>query len=161
MNYQHKNCSHCGQRLTYELDIDKGTVETLKTMARFIREKGINAVHLSKELLGNGLTNYQIGNISRLRFHGLVAKIRREAGNYCLTRKGIDFLEGLQVFKTAIIKKGGKFSPPYNMGYGDELVTINIFDRAWGEYWMLNGYEVLSGRVIKKPPVVKQARFFN
>jgi predicted transcriptional regulator len=150
MPYDHHTCPHCGQSLTYELDIDKGSVETLKTISAFIKRKGRNAVHLTKELQGNGLTSHQIGNISRLRFQGLVAKIEGEAGNYCLTRKGLDFLKGLSVPRTAIIKKGTENTPPHLLGYGDEMCQIKDFDKAWDGYWNASGYDIKEGRVI--PP---------
>lgn len=148
-----ETCPYCGQSLTYELDIDKGSVETLKTIARFIEKKGINAVHLTKELEHNGLTSHQIGNISRLRFQGLVAKIEGEAGNYCITRKGFEFLSGEEVPRTAIIKKGTQHNKPHTLGYGEEICSIKDFDKQWGEYWQGSGYEIKQGRVIHPEPV--------
>jgi len=153
MDYQHQHCPYCGHKLTYEIDIDKGTVESLKTIAKFIKDKGINAVHLTKELLGDRLTNYQIGNIPKARFHGLVAKIKDHPGNYCLTTKGLDFLNGKDIPRSAIIKKAIKDSPAYTYGYGIETVSINSFLKNWDLYWASNGYNIKEGRVINKAPV--------
>lgn len=150
-NFQHQVCPYCHQRLTYELAIDRGTVETLKTIASYIKKKGINAVHLTKELQGKGLTAYQIGNVSRLRFHGLIAKIKGEAGNYCLTRKGIAFLEGREIPKIAFIQKSQAGHGAKLLEYGDEMCTIRDF--ATGQYWEGIGYEIKEGRVLDEPTV--------
>lgn len=136
MAYEHQNCPACGQRLTYELELDRGTVAILTSIARFVKSKGINAVHLSKEMLKQGLlTHHQVGNISRPRFHGLVAKIKGETGNFGLTQKGLDFLRGEPISRTVIIKKAaGKGSPTHVIGHGDEQVMIGQVDKEWGEY---------------------------
>lgn len=116
----------------------------------FIDRKGINAVHLTKELGGRRLlSSYQIGNISHLRFHGLVAKIKNEPGNYCITNKGFDFLKGETINKTAIIKKGTKGASPHNIGYGDEKCKISDFDKKWINFWESSCYIIKQGRVIK------------
>lgn len=154
-----ETCPYCGQSLTYELDIDKGSVETLKTIARFIEQKGINAVHLTKELEGHGLTSHQIGNISRLRFQGLVAKIVGEAGNYCITQKGFNFLDGQEVPRTAIIKKGTQHTHPHTMGYGEEICSIEDFDGKWAEYWQATGYQIKEGRVIHEIEPKKKTEY--
>lgn len=130
--FNHLVCPCCHQRLTYELAIDRGTVDTLKTIASYIKKKGINAVHLAKELQGKGLTNYQIGNVSRLRFHGLIAKIKGEAGNYCLTRKGIDFLNSREIPRVALIQKSQEGYGAKLLEYGDEMCTIQDFNS--GQY---------------------------
>jgi len=153
MEFLHHHCSQCGQKLTYELDVDKGTVETLTILAKAIKIKGINAMHLTKELLGQGLTNYQIGNISRARFHGLVAKIKTQPGNYCLTTKGLEFLHGLSIARTVIIKKATNKNPAYVYGYSADTVSIRDFAKNWEVYWASNGYAISEGRVINKAPV--------
>lgn len=154
MAYEHQHCQTCGQKLTYELEIDKGTVELLTKIARFIRAKGINAVHLSKEMLKQGLiTHHQVGNISRPRFHGLVAKVKGKAGNFSLTTKGLDFLRGEPISRTVIIKKASAEAPAHVIGHSDEQVTISQIDREWGDYWSANGYSIEAGRVITYPPV--------
>jgi len=153
MQDAHQTCPTCGQSLTYELDIDKGTVKILKVIAERIRTKGINAVHLSKELLGNGLTHHEVGNISRPRFHGLVAKVPGNASNYSLTTKGLAFLKGEAIPRVAIIKKATKGAPAHTLDHGEEMVTIGYFERGWGDYWSANGYEIREGRVITQAPV--------
>lgn len=145
-------CECCKQATAYELEIDRGTIDIVKAMAAHIRQKGINAVHPRKELEGKGLTSNQVGNLSRPRFHGLIAKIPKHSGNYCLTRKGLAFLNGESVPKVAIIRKGTSEAPPHNAGYLDEMTTIHDFDEFWSEYWSSNGYEIQEGRVIIARP---------
>lgn len=150
MEQKHEYCQSCGSRLTYELSIDKGTVKILKTIAKAIKAKGINVINIAKEVLGNGLDHNEIGNISRPRYHGLVAKVPGQVSNYALTRKGIDFLNGLPIQKTVIIRKGGILKPTHVIGHSDELVTINQIEKTWGEYWSADGYTIKEGKVINK-----------
>jgi len=132
--------------------LDRGTVNIVKVIAKYIQKKGVNAVHLSKELLAEELlTHHDVGNISRPRFHGLVAKVSENAGNYCLTNKGLDFLNGKQVESIALIKKATDKVPAYTIGYIGEPVTIKDFDNEWGEWWSASGYEIQEGRVITQP----------
>ena len=72
-------------------------------IARYIRTKGINVVHPRKEMEGHSLSSNDVGNLSRARFHGLIAKVKGEKGNYLLTTKGAKFLRGEAVPKYAII----------------------------------------------------------
>ena len=92
-----------GQTETYLLPVDKGSVDSLKAISVRIRDKGINAVHPRKEMETPKTDNYDlmikdgyitsnmVGNLSKLRFHGLIARV--EAGNYCMTTKGARFLK--------------------------------------------------------------------
>lgn len=151
IKYEPTKCACCGQSETYVLPIDYGTVEIVKAIARCIEKKGINAVHLNKEVLAQGFfrSHHQIGNISRLRAHGLVAKVKGEVGNFLLTKKGADFLQGQAVPRYAIMSKvEGK-----QVGYWDpenNMVTVKDFDMP-GEYWEGIGYTIEEGRVIPNP----------
>ena len=139
-------CEHCGQTLNYFLAIDLGTCDIVKKIAEFIGKKGINAVHPRKEMEGLMLTSNQVGNLSRARFHGLIAKIKENPGNYCLTRKGSQFLRGMPIPKTAIISKKDK----KQVGYlEEEKVTIFEFIKNT-EYWNGINYEILEGNVIHR-----------
>lgn len=152
--YEAEVCPYCGQSLTYEISIDKGSCETLQIMSKFIREKRINAVHLAKELVANGLlTPRQLDNIAKLKFNGLVANIQGEPGNYAITSKGLKFLGGARVPRSAIVKKGVKGQKPHVVAHTDELVGIYDLDTPWAQYWAINGFEIFEGRVIDTPPV--------
>lgn len=152
--HDHKNiCEACGQTTTYDLELNPGSVNILKVMAQYIERKGINAVHPRKEVEGHGLSSNEVGNLSRIRFHGLVAKIEGETGNYCLTSKGLDFLNGAPIPTIAIVKKGTDKVPAHTIGYGEGVASIEEYGTGWETYWTVNGYEVREGRVIKTPPV--------
>lgn len=139
-----KTCSACGQSEEYLLPIDNGTVDIVKMIARYIDSKGINVVHPRKEIEGHGLTSNQVGNLSRPRFHGLIARVAK--GNYCLTTKGAKFLNGMRVEKYAIVSKVEK----RNVGYLQEggFVTVHDFNGD-GEYWEGINYEIEGGIIIR------------
>lgn len=140
-------CEHCGQSTTYLLAVDRGTVDILKQIARFVGKKGINVVHPRKEMEGEYLTSNQVGNLSRPRFHGLIARYKDEAGNYVLTRKGADFLKGGRIPKFAIISK----SEGKQIGYWkpeEYECSVGDFSNA-DEYWEGINYEIQEGKVIR------------
>lgn len=148
IKYVPEVCECCQQSTTYLLAIDKGTVEIVKAIARFIGTKGINAVHPRKEMEGTLLTSNQVGNLSRPRFHGLIASLEGESGNYVLTTKGSDFLRGKVIPKYAIISK----SEGRQIGYFEpekHRVSIHNFNNL-GQYWEGINYEITEGRVLQK-----------
>lgn len=148
-NRQH--CLTCGQATTYELEIDRGTVKIVTEMARFINSKGINMVHPRKELEGTLLTSNEVGNLSRPRFHGLIAKVKGEPGNYAITRKGFAFLRGDKIERIAIIKKSTIDEPAHTQGHvGGLWISIDELVKDWLPYWSSCGYEVKAGRVLTK-----------
>lgn len=140
-------CECCKQSTTYVLAIDRGTVEIVKAIARFIEKKGINAVHPRKEMEGRTLTSNQVGNLSRPRFHGLIASLEGETGNYVLTRKGSAFLRGEFIPKYAIISK----SEGHQIGYAEPekfKVSVKDFDSQI-DFWEGINYEIVEGRVVR------------
>lgn len=138
-------CECCNQTTTYIYGVDRGTVDIVKRIARFIEKKGINVVHPRKEGV---LTTTQWSNLGRAKAHGLVAMVKGKRGNFLLTRKGSDFLRGKRIPKYAIMSKAeGK-----QIGYLESekySVTVRDFDR-FGEYWEGINYEVVEGEVITK-----------
>jgi len=160
--YIPEKCSCCGQSITYLLPIDKGTTDILRAVARAIMNKGINAIHPRKEMevdLGvdssyelmvqaGKLTSNMVGNLSRPRFHGLIAKIKEQPGNYCLTRKGAAFLKGDIIPKYAIVNKALKHQTGYWMEEKYQA-TIKDFSRN-EEYWEGLDYDIREGQVLTK-----------
>lgn len=146
-------CSHCGQETEYVLAIDNGTAHIVKQIAKFIGRKGINAVHPRKEMEGTYLTSNQVGNLTRARIHGLIARVDGNPGNYLLTRKGSKFLHGEAIAKYAIVKKSISGARSHNEGYfmpDEHQVVISDFDPKNGEgFWEGVGYEIVEGEVIK------------
>lgn len=145
MDYIPESCPHCQQTTTYLLPIDRGTADLVKKIALFIQRKGINAVHPRKEMEGSYLTSNDVGNLSRPRFHGLIAHIDGEKGNYCLTTKGLEFLDGKPIPKYAIISKVEKRQIGY---WSDEVVSIK--ELYQGEKWEAINFIIENGRVLTK-----------
>lgn len=161
--YTPQKCECCGQTATYVLAIDRGTVDIVKAISVAIRRKGINVIHPRKEMectgkklsyqdmVQNGqLTSNQVGNLSRARFHGLIAAVRGHAGSYCLTTKGAQFLKGASVPKFAIISK----SDGRQIGYWEEeknQCTIRDFTPDT-EYWEGINFSVMDWRIVVDVP---------
>ncbi len=139
-------CPACKQSCTYIVGIDRGSVDIMKAIARFIGQKGINAVHPRKEMEGTYLTSNQVGNLSRPRMHGLIAHLKGERGNYCLTKKGAAFLKGEPIPRYAIISKAEGCQVGY---FNPETITTSISEYNESDsYWEGIGFSVEEGRVI-------------
>lgn len=170
--YIPEKCECCSQSKTYLIPIDPGAVDILKAVAKAILNKGINCVHPRKEMevpktpnhdlmIKDGyLTSNQVGNLTRPRLHGLIAKVRGQPGNYCLTPKGADFLKGKSIPKYAIKSK----VTGHQIGYWLEekhQVTIKDFSSDEG-YW--EGFYIKDGHVIigiEKDPATQKQLFLS
>jgi len=167
--YNPERCSCCGQTETYLLPIDKGTVDILRAISRAVMFKGINAIHPRKEMevnesanvllfcydtmiLEGNLTSNMVGNLSRPRFHGLIARIKGEAGNYCLTTKGARFLNGTPIPRYAIISKVTGHQEGY---WQPEKYQVSIKDFYTDDIcWEAINFEIKEGQIIRK--IVKE-----
>jgi len=110
-------CSCCKQTTEYALPLDRGTALIVLAIFNRIRDKKQNLVHVGNEMVrpasdfssyrdmvaGGWMTFKMEGNLSRARFHGLIAM--EERGFYLLTKKGARFLRGESVPRVAIIDK--------------------------------------------------------
>ncbi len=162
-NFIPEVCPHCKQSTQYLVPVDTGAVVMLKAISKKIGQKRINIVHPRKEmetsekysileLIQQGkLTSVMVGNLSKLRMHGLIAKLKDKAGNYCMTHKGSQFLKGrIAIPKYAIRSKVssktlGYFEPDHLM------VHIDDFDGDdCGGFWEGIDYEIAEGRVFKE-----------
>jgi hypothetical protein len=153
-------CECCDQDTSYELGLDKGSAMIVYKIAKFIGKKGINQVHPRKEMEGNGMSSNEVGNLSRPRFHGLIAAVPDNPGSYLLTRKGAKFLKNEVVPKIAIIRKATKNYGSHNIGYHlpDEITTTFRQLIQEEEYWTGIDYDIVEGRIVKEIPV-KQTLF--
>lgn len=172
IHYEPERCEHCGQSLTYLLPIDRGCVDILRAIAVAIYRKNINVIHPRKEMevkiatsrhsdnyrqmiMNGNLTSNQVGNLSRLRFHGLIASIDGNPGNYCLTKKGAWFLKGNEVPRYAIISK----ALGHQVGYylpEEYLITIKDLIKRDDAYWEGISFDIVEGRIIRDVPFEKQ-----
>jgi len=156
----------CGQTLEYLLPMDRGTAEIVVAIGAAVRRKGINAIHLTKEMevphdewtferakTEGVLTSTQIGNASRAHRHGLIAAIKGKRGNWCLTTKGGHFLSHKRVARYAIVSKVTGHQDGY---FEPEALTITI-DEALGQNrrWEGIDYEIDEGMVLRVPQVKK------
>jgi len=160
--YNAEICAHCGQSMTYALPVDKGTADIVRALAIAITRKGINIIHVRKEMEGkvadiqNGILNSnQVGNLSHARSHGLIAKVKDNKGNYCLTSKGARFLKGDPIPRIAVISKKDKRQIGYINGETD-VISIKDF-LAENEYWESINFSIHEGHVVKDLPEKKQA----
>lgn len=145
-------CQSCGQRLGYRSAVSRGTVVTLEKVKDFVEKKGINAVHIEKELVQQGiLTGNQGGNAKGHMVRlGLLAHVG-EPGNYCLTTRALEFLAGAPIPKEVVVRKRTEAEGSHTEEPSAETCTIGQF-RKKGDYWEVPGFEIREGRVIETTP---------
>lgn len=169
--YEKEICSECGQFKTYLLPLDRGTATIVKAFSTAVRNKGINIIHPTKEMEvpakewsyeraihAGVLTSTQIGNFTRARVHGLIARVKGEAGNWCLTTKGSQFLKGQKVPQFAIIRKSKAGERSHKDEYFEpEKFQIDIYELSkQEEVWMGIDFEIQEGRIVEDLPVKKE-----
>lgn len=160
----------CGLAHEYLVSLDPGSAVILKAMAVRIGNKKINIVHPRKEMetkqkmslnemIRNGMiTSNMVGNLSKPRMHGLIAKVG-DAGNYCITRKGWLVLhdKSLEIAKFAIRSKvTGR-----TIGYHRQdlyTTTLGQLEAKTDNIWEGIGYEITEGHVYTEIPE-KQPRY--
>lgn len=94
-------CPHCGAKMqSYWHRLTPGIVKALVKMRAGIAKSGVNHINPAKDLDGTDLelTKNERGNLSKLRFHALIAKYsenhKRQQGEWLITRRGFAFLRG-------------------------------------------------------------------
>jgi len=141
------HCETCGQRIGYGSRISRGTAHVMQAIYRRVKEKNLNAVHIEKELMATGIiTKTQAGNRTHLVRLGLIIDLP-DTGNYAITRRGQDFLNGKPVPREAFTKKTTKDKHSHALFTSDEMVTIHEVLKK-GEYWEVPGFTISEGRVI-------------
>jgi len=166
-NYKREKCGECGQFKTYLLPIDRGTAMIVKSVAAAVKIKGINIIHPKKEMevqgkewsyeraVGEGkLTSTQIGNFTRARVHGLIARVKSSAGNWCLTTKGGMFLRGEPAARFAVIRKNQDGSGSHKSDYFEPekyQITIGEVSKD-GEFWRGIDFEIVEGHIVRNLP---------
>jgi hypothetical protein len=160
-------CEHCLQTTNYCTQIDRGIADIMRAFAIAIRTKGINLIHPVKEMQADAgtataeavawgkLTRSMGANLSRARYHGLLARSSGKKGNWMITRKGIDFLSGRPIPRVVIIDKiTGSTMGYFNME--EDQVTINKITKENGPYWteMIHEGRVIPATEYAKPQTV-------
>lgn len=100
-----EHCDECTQSTEYKLGLDKGSAKIVLAIVDIIKRKPNNEIHPANELDSSGHKKWYLTNLSRPRFHGLIAYVEDKPGYYCLTRKAGKFLRNKEVWKFAIIDK--------------------------------------------------------
>lgn len=99
---EHGHCPSCYRDArAYTFTLNATLIKILQNIYGAIVLKGQNDIHLDKDTEGTPfeLKYSQRSNVTILRFHGLVAKVRDEtgkqtAGHWLITRRGASFLKG-------------------------------------------------------------------
>jgi len=146
---EHAFCESCGQRIGYRSTVSKGIVKILEKVAEAIEEKGINVIHVRKELVDTGkMSLTQHNNLTHLTRLGLLANVDGEVGNYLITAKGMHFLNGGRIPREVTVQKATKDKGSHVIDRSDETCSIHDF-MGKGEYWIVPGFEIREGRIIK------------
>lgn len=126
-------CECCGAKLTGRWEsLTAGLVDTLILFARNVQLRNRNKIHLQNDL---NLTKNQYNNFQKLRYFGLVAKVKDEeklkSGHWALTRKAGDFLQGKPILKKVFIFRN------HIKKRGEEFITISD-KKVLGQipYWL-------------------------
>lgn len=157
-----KICQCCGQTETYLMCVDTGTCDIVRAISVAIRKKKKNCVHPRREMeLGKNQLNYSqmiregyltsvmVGNLSKARSQGLIARVDGKPGYYCLTHKGAEFMKGASIPKYAIMDK----VTGHNIGYwyeNEERVTMRSLVKS-GDYWEIN-FDIVDKAVVFNLP---------
>ena len=151
-----ESCPNCGHSLPDDFiqvkphghNLSSGLVSTLSKFAHAVIESGKNNVHLTYDMLDPHLklTHNEHANFQKLRFFGLVAKVRDSEGKHIpgrwlLTRRGSQFLKGLEsVPRRVITKKNRIDARPL------ETVHISAFRGKTPEFQ--TNFEIIEGNVL-------------
>ena len=146
-DYEDALCECCGQTLFTVYTVSRGLRDSLKAMADFVERKGMNAAHIQKELVKSGcLKPNQAANLwTHGVYTGLVAHLD-EPANYCITKKGFDFLAGASIPKHSFVSKKTKDKHTHVVGHSEETCTAKSLDKNT-EYWEVSNYEVSEGAI--------------
>lgn len=172
-DYEPATCECCGQTTEYMVTLSRGAATIVKAIAAAIDKKGVNVIHPTKEMevpkdqwtyqraVSEGvLTASQIGNLTRPRIHGLIAKYKDEAGNWVLTRKGGDFLRGEAVPRLAVVAKGTGDRRSHKKRYhlpDKYKCTIHELTKGDQPQWEAIGFKIQNGRIVDIPTAAKEA----
>ena len=152
-------CAHCTQTLDYDLALDRGTTMIVLAFYNAIRRLNTTKIHIDNKMVrpasdfpsyrdmveGGYITNKMRNNVSRARFHGLLASAgEHNSGEYVLTKKGANFLfRNEEVPRVAVIDK----TTGHKAYYLDELtdrVTFSKLMKKEVPFWDFNDQTVMK-----------------
>lgn len=133
--YKEEVCPCCSQSTTYLLGLDRGSAESLLDILKAISAKGINEIHPARELNWKDGEKWKLTNLSRPRFHGLIAFLPDKKGYYCLTKKAGQFLRGGYIPRYAIISKVTKHQEGYWKPQEHQVTFNELLKDSDIPYW--------------------------
>lgn len=123
-------CTHCHHSINiYSYPVNKVMVKFLKAMAVETDATGLREIDVEKV----STVHHERTQITKLRIHGLIAKVKDEKGHHkarmwVITKKGWSFLRGGEIERKVVI---------YNnqvLGHEGGMVTIKRIDNASQDY---------------------------
>lgn len=99
------HCDRCHQTIKiYGYNIGRSHAVFLRAMAQKVAETGVNNVDISTI----GLAYSVRSQVTKLRFHGLIARIKNDEGaqvarHWLITHKGYDFLNGNKIDEKVLV----------------------------------------------------------
>jgi hypothetical protein len=138
-------CPHCGANLYKPWHtLTPGLVKALSKFYKEICENGKNEWNRK----GNELSKNEDSNLTKLRFHGLIAKVydeqgKRVGGAWLITKRGVDFLKGgleipsrVQTFRNRVVdhdpKKVNLREVMQSEPYWEQEFAYDIFEPQQG-----------------------------
>lgn len=148
---KHNKCFNCGANLKeWWHTLTPGLVNNLVAMIAVVKQKGINQVHLQREL---NLSKNEYNNFQKLRYHALIAKCYDRLGNHkpgywLITDRGGKFLRG----EMSVPAKVKTFR---NKVVDHDLDTVNIRDYRGKVSWFETDFDfdIREGVVVKNNKV--------
>jgi hypothetical protein len=132
-------CPTCGRPFRiWKHRLTPGLVSALIKFRAGVQYYGRNDLHLHNDMKIPGspfcLTDFEWNNFSKLRFHGLVAKVRKDGkhqvGRWLLTERGAQFLRGEITVPTFAETQNNRV-----VGHSGPPLHINDFRRKIGDIW--------------------------
>ena len=160
-------CECCRQTKNYDLKLDRGTAMIVLAIYNRVQDKRENRVHIQEEMVvmpadfpsyreivaAGCMTPIMWSNVSRARYHGLVAFVDGGGdGEYLITPKGAKFLRNEPVPRVAIIDKATGHKA-YYLREEEDVITFSQLMRKETPFWDLDdialrriaGYESTTG----------------
>lgn len=137
MTQEKITCPHCGANMKeWKHSLTRGLVDILMKFGNTVSRSGKNDVHI-KEM---GFTVNQFNNFQKLRYFGLVAKVRNDEdmhiqGHWLITRRGWLFLKGdiavhksIKTFRNSITERSEEKVKIYEVlkDYSEEYYQNNF-----------------------------------
>lgn len=92
----HGRCVNCKARVrVYKHELSTGLLHILAKFSRAVGRKKQNEIHLLQDMEDDlTLSRVEYNSFQKLRYHGLVAKVRKRPAHWLLTHLGSQFMHG-------------------------------------------------------------------